>query len=419
MIWPAVLALFATAAAALLAAADAALVTERGTGDGDKPPSTPLERERAHRSFAHSRLCALVVAGAALWWWIDEWPIQGTRQWIVLIAMSLAVVVVVEGVARSVGDALGPLALSRIRPFVRVLRLPVAPIVALGMKIDAVLERLLPPSQDVKSERAAASEQFREVVSSGSEITREERVLLHGVFTLDQTAVQDVMVPRVEVTAIDVETPWSELVDRLRSSGHARLPVYATEIDNVVGIVYAKDLLPDIVAGEEPAAGWATRVRPATFIPATKTLDAQLRDFKVSGTHIAIVMDEYGGMAGVITIEDILEQIVGEIRDEHDEEDAELVIEGRDRFWASGRLPIDELSAATGHDFSNDDVTTVGGLVYARLGRVPRAGESFLLEGFRVIVERVVRRRIMRVYFERLHVGHGGTALVSTGEGEA
>jgi CBS domain containing-hemolysin-like protein len=418
VIWPVALAAAATGAAALLAAADGALVTERGAPEGDEPPSTRIERDRAHRSFAIARLCALVVAGAGLWWWIDARPDGAVNETLLLVLGALIVVALVEGIARSTGDALGPSALRRLRPVVRVLRLPVTPVVALGMKVDTVLERLLPPTHDVKSERAAASEQFREVVSSDSEVTREERVLLHGVFTLDQTTVQEVMVPRVEVVAVDRETPWSEVVDRLRSSGHARMPVFATEIDDVVGILYAKDLLPAIVADDEPAEGWASRVRPATFIPATKTLDTQLRDFKASGTHIAIVMDEYGGMAGVITIEDILEQIVGEIRDEHDEEDAELETEGNNRFWASGRLPIDELSAATGHDFSNDYVTTVGGLVYARLGRVPKAGESFLLEGFRVIVERVVRRRIMRVYFERLRAGRGGSALVSTDEGD-
>ena len=414
MIWAAGLAVLATGAAALVAAADAALVTERGSVDGDEPPSTRLDRERQHRSFAVARLCALVVAGAGLWWWIDAQPTDVPRASLLLVVGALVVVAIVEGVARSAGDALGPNALRSARPVVRILRWAVMPIVASGMKVDAILERLLPPTHDVKSERAAASEQFREVVSSDSEITREERALLHGVFTLDQTTVEEVMMPRVEVIAIDRETPWSEVVDRLRSSGHARVPVYASEIDNVVGILYAKDLLPAIVADDEPRDGWATRIRPASFIPATKTLDTQLHDFKASGTHIAIVMDEYGGMAGVITIEDVLEQIVGEIRDEHDEEDAALVVEGRDRFWASGRLPIDELSSATGHDFANDDVTTVGGLVYARLGRVPRAGEAFFLDGFRIIVERVVRRRIMRVFLERLHVGRGASALAAT-----
>ena len=418
MMWAPVLAVAATVAAALLVAADAALVTERGSSEGDEPPPTRLERDRAHRSFGLARLCTLIIAGAALLWWIDVRPHGRPRAILLLIVGAAVIVTLVEGIARSVGDALGPRALRRLHPVVAVLRLPVAPVVALGMKIDTVLERLLPPAHDAKTERATAAEQFREVVTSDSEVTREERVLLHGVFTLDQTTVEEVMVPRVEVIAIDRDTPWSEVVDRLRSSGHARMPVFAGEIDNVAGILYAKDLLPAIVAGDEPGAGWAEHVRPASFIPATKTLDTQLRDFKASGTHIAIVMDEYGGMAGVITIEDILEQIVGEIRDEHDEEDAQLVVEGHERYWASGRLPIDELSSATGHDFSNEEVTTVGGLVYARLGRVPRAGESFLFDGFRVIVERVVRRRVMRVYFERLRPGKGGSVAATTDEGD-
>ena len=401
MIWAPVLAVAATCAAALIVASDAALVTERGTAD-DEPPSTRLERDRAHRSFGLARLCALLLAGAGLWWWVSDSGGSPLRQTTLLLLGAILIVALVEGVARSTGDALGPHGLRPVRPLVRALRFPMAPVVALGIRIDGILERLLPPTHDAKSERATAAEQFREVVTSDSEVTREERVLLHGVFTLDQTTVEEVMVPRVEVVAIDRDTPWSEVVDRLRSTGHARVPVFKTEIDDVVGVLYAKDLLPAIVADDEPADGWVAHIRPAAFIPATKTLDAQLRDFKASGTHIAIVMDEYGGMAGVITIEDILEQIVGEIRDEHDEEDAALVVEGRDRFWAAGRLPIDELSLATGHDFSNDEVTTVGGLVYARLGRVPRAGESYIFDGFRVVVERVVRRRVMRVYFERM-----------------
>ena len=221
---------------------------------------------------------------------------------------------------------------------------------------------------------------------------------------MGETEVKDIMVPRVDIVGIAADTPWSEVVDRIRSSEHARFPVYEETLDDVTGILYAKDLLPSIVADEEPDEGWVASVRPAIFIPATKTLDAQLRDFKASGTHIAVVTDEYGGTAGIVTIEDILEEIVGEIRDEHDEEDAELEREGNDRFWVSGRLSIDDLSEATRHNFASDDVSTVGGLVYARLGRVPRSGETFVLDGFRVVVERVVRRRIVRVYFERLPV---------------
>ncbi|NUQ20017.1 MAG: CBS domain-containing protein, partial [Gemmatimonadaceae bacterium] len=180
-------------------------------------------------------------------------------------------------------------------------------------------------------------------------------------------------------------------------------PVIGENVDDVVGVVYLKDLIRRTQGTMDPKNGPRVEeiMRPPTFVPESKPVDELLRDMQAQRNHIAIVVDEYGGFAGLVTIEDILEEIVGEIRDEHDEEDAELERQGNDRFWVSGRLSLDELSEATRHDFREEDVTTVGGLVYARLGRVPRSGESFMLDGFRVVVERVVRRRIVRVYFER------------------
>jgi CBS domain containing-hemolysin-like protein len=210
------------------------------------------------------------------------------------------------------------------------------------------------------------------------------------------------MVPRVDVVAIERGAPWSEVVDRVRSSEHSRLPVYIETIDEIVGVLYAKDLLPSVVDGEPPAGGWEPLVRPATIIPTTKRVDEQLRDFRASRSHMAVVVDEYGGTAGIVTIEDVLEEIVGEIRDEHDVEEQPIEREGDRRFWVSARVTLDELSDVLGHDFRHEEVSTVGGLVYELLGRVPRAGEQLTIGPFRVIVERVVRRQIRRVYFERL-----------------
>jgi CBS domain containing-hemolysin-like protein len=177
--------------------------------------------------------------------------------------------------------------------------------------------------------------------------------------------------------------------------------VYEETLDQIDGVLYAKDLLADVIEGAEPTEGWASLVRPALFIPQTKRIDEQLRDFRASGTHIAIVVDEYGGTAGLVTIEDVLEEIVGEIRDEYDDDERPIEMEGRDRFWVSGRVTLDDLSDVTGHRFDHEDVSTVGGLVYEIVGRVPRAGERLTIDGFRVVVERVVRRKVLRVYFER------------------
>src|SRR5262249_22150752 len=159
---------------------------------------------------------------------------------------------------------------------------------------------------------------FREVVS---EVVSAERdmsgpgaQLLEGALSLSDMVVSDVMVPRVDILGIDVSTPWSEVVDRLRSAEHARLPVYADTLDEIRGVLYAKDALLPVIDGTEPANDWQSLVRPATFVPTTKVLNALLAEFRSTRTHIAIVVDEYGGTAGLVTIENILEEIVGDIR---------------------------------------------------------------------------------------------------------
>ena len=240
------------------------------------------------------------------------------------------------------------------------------------------------------------------MVAAEAEVSPADEELLHGVFTLRDTEVREIMVPRVDVVGIEKSTPWSEMVDRVRSSEHARFPVFDDTLDNVIGILYAKDLLPEIVATREPPDDWTPLVRPASFIPATKTIDQQLRDFKAQRTHIAMVIDEYGGTAGLVTIEDVLEEIVGEIRDEYDEEEPNIRQEGREHFWVAGRVTLADLSELLGADFIREDLTTVAGLVYDAFGRVPQAGESKQIDGFRMVVERIRRRRIERVYFERI-----------------
>jgi CBS domain containing-hemolysin-like protein len=152
---------------------------------------------------------------------------------------------------------------------------------------------------------------------------------------------------------------------------------------------------------------WQALIRPLQYVPEGKTLDRQLRDFQKGPSHIAVVVDEFGGTAGLITLEDILEQVVGEIRDERDDEEAAsappIEREGDERFWVEGAVSLHELEEALGHSFGRDDVSTVGGLVLALFGRVPRPGESMDLDGFRLIVEQMTRRRVRRVHFERVH----------------
>jgi len=212
--------------------------------------------------------------------------------------------------------------------------------------------------------------------------------------------VDEVMTPRLDLVGIDVSAPYDELLRVFKESGHTRLPVFDGSPDAVLGVVFAKDLVP-IALGLKPRPDeWRELVRPAAYVPESKVLDAQLKDFQRGRAHIAIVVDEFGGTSGVVTLEDILEEVVGEIRDDPAAQPPAIEQDG-DRYWVHGGVGLEQLSQTLGGDFHNPEVSTVGGLIYSVLGRVPRAGEELHLDGFRVVVERVDRRRVTRVYFER------------------
>jgi putative hemolysin len=391
----------AVVAAALLATADSALLAFHALEPSAASNAAFADRERGHRALSMGRVLAYVAAGAAL----AQALRVGSRDVGPRMALVAIIAVVVCTIAECVGRAVGyadPSSMHRrLQPVITAVGTLLSPAVALGAALERALHAIIPMSDTAEDDRETSTEQFREVVAAEADVSSAEEALIHGVFSLGETEVQEVMVPRVDIVGIDAATNWSEVLDRVRSSEHARFPVFRDTLDEVIGILYAKDILPAIIADEEPPS-WLSLVRPPAFIPISKRIDAQLREFQATRTHIAIVSDEYGGTAGLVTIEDILEEIVGEIRDEYDVEEPHIRQEGTIRYWVSGRVPLDELSERLDADFSIEDVSTVGGLVYALFGRVPQSGESILHAGFRIVVERVRGRRIERVYFERL-----------------
>jgi len=398
-----VVALLALAAAALCAAADGALLSAAGAppaARGGEGPTGGVP-DRTHRALAIVRIIVILIAGGAAGVAMDLAARPAAQAGAIAAVAALVIVAAGEVVPRASGDALGARALASLRPTIRIAEAAVRPLAAAGVALDRVLRRVLPPAEPTAAEREVTAERFRRTVPPDTIARSVPRAILHRVFSLSDTEVHEIMVPRVDVFGIERSTPWSEVLDRVRSSQHARLPVFEDTLDRIVGVLFAKDVLPAVIAGEEPAAGWNALIRPATFIPESKTIDAQLRDFKASGSHIAIVVDEFGGTAGIVTIEDVLEEIVGDIRDEYDLEEAPIQSEDGRRFWVSGRVTLDELSESLGHRFEHEDVSTVGGLIFELVGHVPRAGQELWLDGFRVVVERVVRRRVDRVYFER------------------
>ncbi len=395
-----VIALVALVWAALVAAADGALlsVSDIATnGTVEAPTGGP--RDATHRALSIGRLIALLIAGVAA---ARAFGLDTQSPGVAIgLGIVIAVVAVLLGdvVPRAAGEALGGRALAALSTVVRSAEVTMRPLVAGGAKLDAVLRRALPPFTPGQGDRDITAEQFRRIVTPQQ--ASPHRTMMHRVFSFSDTEVHEVMVPRVDILGLERGTPWSEVLDRVRSSQHARLPLYDETIDHITGILFAKDLLPAVIADEEPAAGWESIARPASFIPESKTIEAQLRDFKATRTHIAIVVDEFGGTAGLVTIENILEEIVGDIRDEYDREEPPIEAEEGRRWWVSGRVTLDELSDALGHRFDRPDVNTVGGLIFEVVGHVPKAGQELELDGYRIVVERVNRRRVDRVYFER------------------
>jgi CBS domain containing-hemolysin-like protein len=290
-----------------------------------------------------------------------------------------------EGLPRSAAVLLPKLA-AALSPVARATVLPFAPLVAIDRWAESAMESLLPAPKPTEDR-----------------FGKEHHDMLHGVFSLGETTVSEVMTPRLDILAVESTANWKVVVDLLSRSDHARILVFTEDLDKVDGILFAKDLTPAVAGVTEAPEDWREFVRPAQFVPESKVLTAQLRDFQQVRSGIAVVVDEFGGTSGLITLEDVLEEIVGEIHGEYEEHmDPAVENEGEDRFWVDGRLPLDDLSELLGEVLEREDVTTVGGLVYSELGRVPRPGEEFRIEGFRVVVEQIVKRRIRRVYFERL-----------------
>jgi CBS domain containing-hemolysin-like protein len=369
--------------ATLLTLAEEAAVGEALHTLGDAPPVSAGSRVPLHRALHIARLALLVLgavaAAQAVAWW--------TRPW----AEALGTLAIGVLLLFTVGDAL-PRSLARIAPEVCDSVLPVArrtltlfgPLLWLLGWADRGLHALIETPRPLQPDLGAA-----------------QRDMLLGVFTIADTTVEEVMTPRLDMAGVDVSASSDEVLDVFRSSEHTRLPVLDGSPDNVAGVLFAKDLVPIAMGLAEPGTRWQSVVRPAAFVPEAKTLDSQLRDFQGTPAHIAIVVDEFGGTSGLITREDILEEIVGEIRDERDPETTAAIRQDGTRYWVDGRVSLDELSDALGGTFAHAEVSTVGGLVYSVLGRVPRPGDELTLDGFRVVVERVDQRRVTQVSFEK------------------
>ena len=225
--------------------------------------------------------------------------------------------------------------------------------------------------------------------------------IIEGALNVSEMQVRDIMIPRAQMDVIDINEPIETFILQLISTAHSRFPVIDQNRDDVIGILLAKDLLR-YYAGEEEF-NVREMLRPAVFVPEAKRLNVLLREFRASRNHMAIVADEYGGVAGLVTIEDVLEQIVGEIEDEYDFDEASdnILAESSGRFRVKALTQIADFNAAFGTRFSDQELDTIGGLVIAELGRLPKRGETLTIGGLRFQVLRADSRRVYTLLVEK------------------
>ncbi|MBJ6982595.1 MULTISPECIES: transporter associated domain-containing protein [unclassified Luteimonas] len=257
------------------------------------------------------------------------------------------------------------------------------------------LERLSWAISGDPSSRDDLVELLRDAQANGL-IESDTLRMMEGAISVSDMTVGDVMVSRAQMVALPVAAPFLELLKQVVESGHSRFPVHGDDKDEILGILLAKDLLRGVVADNGPGTV-RELLRPAVLIPESKKLNVLLREFRQSRNHMAIVIDEYGGVAGLLTIEDVLEEIVGEIDDEHDDaEDPEALIAAQadGQYVVDALTPISDFNSRFGADFDDDEYDTVGGLVTAAIGHLPEAGEELTLGRFSFRVASADARRL-------------------------
>jgi CBS domain containing-hemolysin-like protein len=353
---------------------------------------------------------ALVCAGV----WVSQYYLLADRPsaW-----EELAAVIGTVGLSLIVAVVWLPWSISRVAsaPFLyftwpvwKVLGRAMYPLVWLARLVDGLLHRITGRKNGAADEDTL-EEEIRTIVSEGHReglIEEDAREMIEGVIDLRDAVVSHIMTPRTEMHMLPVNTPWDEMVESVIESGHTRVPVYDKTRDDVIGILYSKDLLPELAKrADEPRRPLTALLRKPQFVPETKGVDDLLQWFQKSRTHIAVVLDEYGGVSGLVTIEDVLEEIVGEIDDEYDQESEDEIRKIDDDVCeALGRAHIDEINEVMGFDLpEEEDFDTIGGFVFAEFGRVPAVGESITWQdAVRVTVLEASRRRVNRVRLERV-----------------
>jgi putative hemolysin len=315
-----------------------------------------------------------------------------------VLLISFGVLLIGNIVSEAVGSAYSmPLLSAFALPF-RILLIILSPITNLLLGLSLLLAKLFGSERLVNR---VTEEEIMTLVTAGQEggsIENEEKEMIFSVLRLDETYAREIMVPRIDMQAVDVNSSLRDALEIFIQSGFSRLPVYEETVDNVLGLLYAKDLLTLWKNGGLDGHSVREFVRSAYFVPETRAADALLRDLQARNIHMAIVVDEYGGTAGLVTIENIMEEIVGDIRDEYDiDEEIEYIEAGENEYVIDAGMDVDDLNELLGTGISSDDSDTLGGYIFLTLGRVPIVGEVVDTEELQMTIRSIDGRRIRKV----------------------
>ncbi len=345
---------------------------------------------RVALTFTH-----FLVAALAGWAIFQTWGSRLTPLgWIGMILGVMLVLLVLEFTAERMPLNAPELWAIRLRAFALIVDIEMTPFSWLMVELQGRRGRT------AMDERVVTEDELKvwvETEQAEGGLEKGERQMIQSIFEFGDTLCREIMVPRIDVLALEVTTPLKQATDQLVKSGHSRVPVFEGSIDNVIGLLYAKDLLK---------VGAVTDLRKilrkAYFVPESKKVDELLREMQARGVHMVVVVDEFGGMAGVVTLEDIVEEIVGEIRDEYDTAE-ELPVQklSDDEYLFKGQIDLDDVNDLLGSELTSDYSDSLGGYIYGALGRVPAAGDDLKVGNWNFIVEDVRGHRISKVRASR------------------
>ena len=340
--------------------------------------------------------CHMTIAGVAGAYAFDRWGRAGLAA--VLVGVTILVFVVAEAAPKSYALARTDRAAKRVAPLVRALAL-FFPLRWLTQGLIK-LSNLLIPGQGSPDGPTVTEEELLALAGVAAEaevIEEEEQALIESIIEFGDTVAREIMVPRTDMVSVGGDFRVQDAMEVAIAHGFSRLPAFGEGRDDIVGIVYAKDLMKAEREDGGEDRSVAELLHPAHFVPETKRVAELLREMQAETVHIAVLVDEYGGTAGMVTLEDVIEELVGEIQDEFDDDETVIEPLGRGEVRVDARVPVDEVNDLLGIDLPHDDWDSVGGLVFNVLGRVPEPGESVVVDGHSLLVETVTGRRISTV----------------------